>query len=51
VDPIFPPSDCAKLGLGKKSYVPDKIWENNKFELVFDELVDGFALKQLYTKK
>ena len=37
VDPIFPPPDLCVWNLHKFTNVPDKIIENNKFELIFDE--------------
>ncbi len=41
VDPIFPPSPSYCISIGKKSFIPDKIIENNKFELIFDEVGNG----------
>ena len=41
VDPIFPPPDIAKWTGGKKDSIPDNIWQTNRFELIFDQLVDG----------
>ena len=41
VDPIFPPSPMFCASMGKKSIIPDKILESNKFELIFDEVGDG----------
>jgi len=38
IDPIFPPP--FKSNYVKKE-IPDCLFENNKFELIFDELVDG----------
>ena len=34
--------------MNKSIYLPEKIIENNKFELIFDEIVDGNFLSQLY---
>lgn len=46
MDPIFPPPDFSKWSGSKKEYVPDNLLQNNRFELIFDELVDGAALIQ-----
>ena len=48
VDPIFPPPEISKWNLNKSIYLPEKIIEKNKFELIFDEIVDGNFLNQLY---
>ena len=47
VDPIFPPPSFPKT---KKHLVPENIFESNKFELIFDELVDGPKLECLPSK-
>jgi tubulin polyglutamylase TTLL1 len=41
IDPIFPPPDIGKWTGGKKEYIPENIFESNRFELIFDELSDG----------
>lgn len=38
IDPIFPPPNYPK---NKKHMIPENVFENNRFELIFDELVDG----------
>lgn len=38
IDPIFPPNQFLK---SKKHLIPTNIYENNKFELIFDEKIDG----------
>jgi hypothetical protein len=43
VDPLFPPPPWPNA---KKHTIPDCM-ENNKFELVFNELTDGPELKNL----
>jgi hypothetical protein len=35
------PPDFTVWNQTKKNFIPDNVFENNKFELVFDELVDG----------
>lgn len=40
VDPIFPPPYFDEWPQNKKQFAPDNLLENNKFELIFDELVD-----------
>ena len=44
IDPIYMPPERSKWN-GKISNLPDKIFENNKFELIFDEIVLGNELK------
>lgn len=34
VDPVFPPPDLSQWKLNKNTYIPEKIEENNKFELI-----------------
>ncbi len=46
MDPIFPPP--IHWPNTKKHMAPDNVLENNKFELIFDEIVDGPPLKLLY---
>ena len=41
IDPIFPPPELNKWTGGKKENIPDNIFENNRFELIFDEILDG----------
>ena len=48
VDPIFPPPNYPK---NKKHMIPDNVFENNKFELFFDELQEGEALRNLLQDK
>lgn len=45
VDPIFPPFQFLK---SKKQLIPHNIYENNKFELIFDEKLDGTTYRDLY---
>lgn len=45
LDPLFPPP--ANL-IQKSTHFNDQALESNRFELVFDELVDGEALRRLY---
>ena len=44
IDPVFPPPIWPA---SKKHLLPDNLLENNKFELIFDEIEDGLALKNL----
>lgn len=48
VDPMFPPPNWSK---NKPKMIPDNLLENNKFELFFDELLDGPYLRSLFKKK
>lgn len=48
VDPVFPPPTFPKA---KRHMIPDNVYETNKFELIFDELVDGPDLQQLNQNK
>jgi len=41
VDPIFNPPNYQEWNINKKHLVPDNLIENNRFELIFDELSDG----------
>jgi len=43
LDPLFPPPNWPT---SKKHFLPDNI-ENNKFEIVFDEIEDGPALRNM----
>ncbi|KAL4491452.1 hypothetical protein ABPG72_008108 [Tetrahymena utriculariae] len=45
IDPIFPPPNFPK---SKKHLIPEQIYENNKFELLFDSEVDGERIRKLY---
>lgn len=45
VDPIFPPPNYPK---SKKHMIPDFVYTNNKFELIFDELSERDALLQMF---
>ena len=45
IDPIFPPPDISQWNGGKKETIPEKFLENNRYELIFDELSDGLELK------
>ena len=47
IDPIYPPPAIEDWPLTKKMVCPDNLLENNKFELVFDELLHGQELKKL----
>jgi hypothetical protein len=47
VDPIFPPPEYPNWG-GKFQNLPIQIYESNKFELIFDELVEGRHLQEIY---
>eukprot|EP00825_Cyclidium_porcatum_P008697 TRINITY_DN14346_c0_g1_i1.p1 TRINITY_DN14346_c0_g1~~TRINITY_DN14346_c0_g1_i1.p1 ORF type:complete len:216 (+),score=50.20 TRINITY_DN14346_c0_g1_i1:107-754(+) len=47
VDPLFPPPQPEEWPYNKKFLVPDNIFENNKFDLFFDERVDGPKLKEV----
>lgn len=40
MDPIFPPPEFSKWN-GRLSHLTDKIFDSNKFELIFDELLEG----------
>ena len=44
LDPIFPPPNFPKA---KKHMIPGDVFEANKFNLIFDEIVDGPELKIL----
>ena len=41
MDPIFPPPNYVDWKQSKRDIVPDNLVENNKFELIFDELYEG----------
>lgn len=47
VDPIFPPPSFPK---SRKHLVPENIFESNRFELIFDELIDASKLEHLPDK-
>jgi hypothetical protein len=42
IDPIFPPPNYPK---NKKHMIPENVFENNKFELFFDEMVEGETIR------
>jgi len=41
VDPLFMPPEIKDWPATHKAIIPDNIIENNKFELIFDELIEG----------
>mmetsp|Transcript_8503 Transcript_8503/g.7542 ORF Transcript_8503/g.7542 Transcript_8503/m.7542 type:complete len:82 (-) Transcript_8503:108-353(-) len=45
IDPLFPPPQ--NWPNPKKGMMVDNLFENNKWELIFDEIEDGPALKSL----
>ena len=48
IDPIFPPPSVEELiTMTKKLMLPDNPIDNNKFELIFDEVEEGKELKSL----
>ncbi|EAS04250.2 tubulin-tyrosine ligase family protein (macronuclear) [Tetrahymena thermophila SB210] len=51
IDPIFgfPPINDWSAS-AKKTFIPDSIMENNKFELIFDEAFDGPSLQALFAQ-
>lgn len=46
-DPLFPPPPAEEWPYNKKHQAPDGIFENNRFELFFDEKTDGPKLKEV----
>ena len=44
VDPIYPPPENSKWSGGKSFNIDENLLENNKFELIFDELIDGMEI-------
>ena len=42
IDPLFPPPNWPT---SKRHSMPDAIYENNRWELIYDELLDGVELK------
>ena len=48
VDPIFPPPFFEEWPQNKKLFIPDNVLENNRFELIFDELIEKKAMINLY---
>ena len=44
IDQIYPPPAWQ---MNKKNVLPENLLENNKFELVFDEVEDGPALRNI----
>lgn len=47
LDPLFPPPADVCLGNKKNSY-PENYVNQNRFQLVFDEVVDGKKLNRVY---
>jgi hypothetical protein len=50
VDPLFPPPNSVLNHVKKNPknrLIPDNLWENNKFELIFDEDRDTGSLQAL----
>lgn len=45
IDPIFPPPDIALWNHNRKESLLDNMFDNNKFELIFDELKSGNSIK------
>lgn len=42
IDPIYPPPPIEELvNMSKKLFLPENPLENNKFELIFDEVEEG----------
>ncbi|CAD8122582.1 unnamed protein product [Paramecium sonneborni] len=48
VDPIFPPPFFEEWPQNKKLFIPDNVVENNKFELIFDELIEKKNMINLF---
>ncbi|CAD8212586.1 unnamed protein product [Paramecium octaurelia] len=48
VDPIFPPPFFEEWPQNKKLFIPDNVIENNKFELIFDELIEKKNMLSLF---
>jgi hypothetical protein len=46
IDPLYPPPIVWPQH--KKHLVPDNLLEGNRFEIIFDEMIDGTKLKTLY---
>jgi hypothetical protein len=46
LDPFFPPPE--DWNTSKKNFLPDNAIEENRFELIFDEGIEGSHLEQLY---
>jgi len=44
IDPVFPPPEENKWLGGKKDNIRDNMDNQNRFELIFDELLDGREL-------
>jgi tubulin monoglycylase TTLL3/8 len=49
VDPIFPPPEEWALN-NNKHFAPDNVLQNNKFELIFDEMQEAEKLTTLNNK-
>ncbi|CAD8118984.1 unnamed protein product [Paramecium sonneborni] len=48
IDPIFPPPYFEEWPQNKKLFIPDNVLENNRFELIFDELIEKKTMITLY---
>ncbi|CAD8205623.1 unnamed protein product [Paramecium pentaurelia] len=48
IDPIFPPPYFEEWPQNKKLFIPDNVLENNRFELIFDELIEKKSMFNLY---
>lgn len=46
VDPFFPPPE--EWPTSKKVFTGENVLEDNEFELIFDESVEGAALRELF---
>ena len=46
IDPLFPPP--VNWPAQRKHFAPDNIMENNKFEIIFDDIEDGPEILQIY---
>ena len=48
IDPIYPPPHESKWPIQKKEAITDDLYETNRFELIFDDLVDGQEIINAY---
>ena len=48
LDPLFPAPNFANWPNNLKHLAPDNILENNRFEIIFDEIENGPDLTALY---
>ncbi|CAD8193862.1 unnamed protein product [Paramecium pentaurelia] len=48
IDPIFPPPYFEEWPQNKRLFIPDNVLENNRFDLIFDELIEKKAMINLY---